>query len=576
MVMIEENNCKKNESTENGNPSFEQIRRNKRFYVDKTGFIRTWWNKGNSVDLILRPEGFGKSLNLDMVDCFFSKQYEGRQELFEGLEINKDKDLIRLQGSKPVIRISFSHVMEGKLGNITDAMIPQIDSIFLKYLYVLDGDNLDNVSKDIFIETRKALADGCITNLIDSIRTLSHILYKYHKEKVIILIDDYDAPLLKAWIDEDYKEISEFFRLFYGNTLKSNPFLEKALLTGISRLCKESMYTDMNHVVVSGMTEKAFSNYFGFTEKEVFSTMDSYCLTDKEAVNAFYGGYHMGDMENMYHPQAISSYLETGRIENNWMNTSSQKMIEKLLRLSDVPFKMYLEELLLGKDIMVKLYKNTVFSDLDIGNTKRADTSSVCALLYETGYLKAVDFDLASGKFTLRVTNAESEIMLEHMINRWFYDSGERNYKDFVHAMLSGDVKSMKDALKDIYKESFSVFEINGRIYAKSAENFYRGFFLCLITRLRKEYRISSNKESSRGRYDCILEPLDDAKKAVVIEFKVRKNKEANLKEAAEDALEQIKKMRYKEELKKRGFSDEQILCYGIAFDGKETMVLMA
>lgn len=556
-----------------GDQSFASIIEGDRFYIDKTLFIRAWWESGSQVTLITRPRRFGKTLNLDMVNTFFSLQYQGREELFEKTLIWKDHRYHAFQGQFPVISVSFAGIKMDRY----DLQLGQIArlfwSLFEDYQELFAGNSL-------FERTRAGIMDRDPVILADALNILSELLYRHYEKKVLILVDEYDTPLQETWLSGNWQEASRFMRCLFHNTLKSNSYLKKALLTGITRVSKESMFSDLNHLKVCSVTSDSYSEFFGFTEEEVFAALDSQDMSEKEQVKAWYDGFCIGQRKDIYNPWSITNYLMEGKFAAYWANASSDHLLGDLLKKADISVKQQLEDLLSGRTIRVHVEEAVTFEEM----TQREE--SLWGLLLASGYLKVLGIwqeeEYLLPLMELAVTNHETSLLLHAEIRRWFSGSSRRCCDQFIQSMLQGDAEQMTEELAQITNNTFSYFDVGETANQTSsekenAENFYHGFVLGLLVTLKQDFYLTSNRESGRGRYDCMLEPKDHKFPAVILEFKVRqRKKEKSLEEGCQAALRQIQDKEYEQVLLSRGIAEDHILKYGICFDGKEVLCVEA
>ena len=558
-----------------GTQSFETVREKNTFYVDKTSFIKEWWENQDDVTLITRPRRFGKTLNMDMIKCFFSNKYEGRRDLFEGLDIWEDEKYLELQGTYPVIFLSFAGI-KGNTFEVTQQQICiKISDIYEENRYLLDGDILSENEKKFYESVSMDMSDAVCSMALNKMCIFMH---KYYGKKVIILLDEYDTPMQEAYVNGYWEELVAFTRSLFNSTFKTNPYLERAIMTGITRVSKESIFSDLNNLVVVTSTSKQYETAFGFTEEEVFNALDEQGLSDKkEEVKMWYDGFTFGDKKDIYNPWSIINFLKFKSLKTYWADSSSNGLINNLVQKGSSYIKMLMEALLKEEMIEVPIDEQIVFSELDYSE------DAVWSLMLASGYLKVVSAETLTGnrrksrKYKLTLTNFEIQLMFENMVLRWF-SPAKRETNEFIKALIGGDIESMNEYMNDVALKTFSSFDSGKHTSGKKApENFYHGFVLGLMVDQTENYIINSNRESGYGRYDIMLEPIDKANikyPGIVIEFKViNPRKENSLEETVEAALQQIEEKDYDAELIKRGVDKENIHHYGFAFKGKEVLI---
>ena len=569
-----------------GYQNFEEVRNQHIFYIDKTDFIREWWEYADKVTLITRPRRFGKTLNMSMTECFFSNQYADRSDLFEGLSIWEEKNpdgeyqYRKMQGIFPVIFLSFANVKAVTYQEMLFKITKVITDLYNKNDYLFKNKMLNEKEQKYYQKIEPGMSHELAT---DAIYTMAGFMQRYYDQKVIIILDEYDTPMQEAWISGYWEESVRFFSSLFNSTFKTNEYLERGLITGITRVAKESIFTGMNNLDVITTTSDKYTTAFGFTEEEVFTALDDARLgKQKEKVKKWYDGFTFGTSTDIYNPWSIVSFInKKGKYDTYWSNTSGNGLVNQLIQKGNSDIKQIMENLLQGRSFEAEIDEKIVFDQLN------GSTDAVWSLLLATGYLKVLNVRILDTDedgvgeegdiwYTLAITNLETKRMFRRMVKGWFGGNTEIPYNNFIKALLINDIDGMNEYMNKSALYSFSSFDIAKSVSDDDApERFYHGFVLGLMVELSGRFEITSNRESGFGRYDIMLTPKDRNKDcAYIIEFKVHKPlKEKDLAQTVANAHSQIDEKLYDAKLIADGFSSEQIRKYGFAFRGKECLI---
>ena len=539
-----------------GEDDFKRLIENNNYYVDKTRLIEDILTRGSLVNLFPRPRRFGKTLTISMLDNYFNiKKKEVNKNLFKGLEIEKSsKEIQKEKGKYPVISLNLKEIKAENWKLEFNLLKNIISKLYYDHIEVQEV--LNETEKRDYNAILLKMADEAVYQL--SLKNLSQYLMRLYKERVIILIDEYDAPIEKGYIEGFYDEVIDFMRNFFGAALKTNDALKFACITGILRVSKESIFSGLNNIDIYSILNEQYSEYFGFLPEEVDKILDEYGMKDrKEDIKKWYDGYNFGGTE-IYNPWSILKAISRKEIDYYWTNTGGTDILEEILKKSSSIIKQELEQLLIGEIIKVKLDENIVYSEIS------GSRENIYNFMLMSGYLTVEKIE-REGKYKigyLKIPNLEVEVAFENMINRWFQEkTGREEIIKLQKALLEERKEIVEELLNSLMEKSMSYFD--------NAENFYHGFVLGLMVDMGKDYVVLSNRESGFGRYDMKIEKMDKSV-GIILEFKTAKEDE-KMEEEARNALEQINNNKYYIEMKEKGITN--ILKYGIAFNNKKAVV---
>ncbi len=551
-----------------GVDDFKQIIEQGSYFVDKSLFIKEIIDDASSVKLITRPRRFGKTLNISMLKYFFEKNGEDNSHLFKNLNIWKAGErYIDKQGKYPVIYLTLKEVKEDNISDCIESIKLKIIEEYIFHNYLLKNDEFDENDKNKYKDIISGKAG--IVEYKNGLHFLSKLLYQYHKEQVIILIDEYDTPINQAFLKGYYDQAIDIMKVFLGAGLKGNEFLRTAVLTGIYRVAKESVFSDLNNPKICSILENSYCDKFGFIEEEVEEMIKYYDVESyREEVKEWYNGYIFGDDTVIYNPWSMINFMDNKKIKPYWVNTSSNDLIKEVMYKTDANIKKKIMLLIEGKAVE-GVEVNTSINFRDILNRSVLSEEILWNFLIVSGYLKVENMEIIKGRTIadVRIPNLEILTLYEDMVDAWFSaeDTSSNMIKPMLESLVNGEIEEFEEDFRYLVEKTFSHFDV-GR---DKGENFYHAFTLGLLVNLEGKYRVISNRESGKGRADVLIIPKDKTKKGVIIEFKSSKEStdEAMWDKVAE-ALNQIEEKKYMVELESEGITD--VVKIGIAFCGKE------
>ena len=532
-----------------GVENFKEIINNNCYYVDKTKFIEEILNDGSKIKLFTRPRRFGKTLNMSTIKHFFDiKNNEENRKLFNNLDIEKSV-YIKEQGQYPVIFVSMKGIKDITWEEAKSSLKILISKLYSEFKYLLD--DLDEFDLPRF--KKYLLADIDFANLKNALEFLTRVLYEKHKKEVILLIDEYDSPLISAYEHNYYDEAINFFKVFYGEALKTNDYLKMGIITGIIRVIKAGIFSDLNNLRVYSILDKQYSDFFGFTEKEVERMLIDFTIEyNLPEAKSWYDGYRFGDTE-VYNPWSILNFVQNRELEGYWIGTSGNFLIKEVLKDSNSEINASLEKLFNGEKIEEVITGNSDLSSL-------LSYHEIWELLLFSGYL-TVDKKIDEDVYSLRLPNKE----IRKFFKNEFIDItfGASEFRKTMEALRNNKIEEFEKNLQNILLKSTSYMDGKN-------ENFYHGLFLGMSFYLDNKYSVKSNREAGLGRYDVLIEPINKKERAFILEFKVT-DSEKNLENFSKEALEQIINKKYNIELIEKGIKN--ITYIGIAFYKKQLRI---
>ena len=531
-----------------GESDFKMLRLNNNYFIDKSLYVKDIIDNKSKVILVTRPRRFGKTLNMSMLRYYFDIKCKDSKELFKGLKImEQDEYYTSKLGAFPVIYLSLK---DAGLMNY-EYMIMQMKTImmdmFYEHRYILENQDLSEGEKAIF--NRILRAEATDVDLINSLKILSKMLYIYYNRPVILLVDEYDVPLQTAYVEKYYDDAIKFLKSFYTTTFKDNPYLEKTVITGVSRIAKESIFSGMNNLKVYTIMDNEFADDFGITSEEMEKVIKDFSIEeDREEIRRWYDGYKIGNVEGIYNPWSILNYLADRVLKPYWVNTSSNDLIKMTFKKSNTV-----------KEKMIKLLNDEPVEatiDLEtmiVGIEEKEE--NIWGLMLQTGYLKVVEtVDLIRGIYKVVLPNNEIKFLFEDMVDNWFSNKVEgEDLRSILKDLVNLKLEDFERKLKKLVIEMFSYFDVG----ENTAESFYHAFILGMLVGLKDSYYVKSNRESGHGRYDIMLEPKEKESNSFIMEFKIAKEmEEKEVKAKIKEAKDQIKDKKYEQELKERGFKN--------------------
>ena len=543
-----------------GESDFRVLRTVKDYYIDKTMYIKDIIDNRSKVILVTRPRRFGKTLNMSMLRYYFDCSQKDNKELFEGLKImEQGEEYTSKLGYYPCIYLTLKDISEVNYPNMILNLKTAVSDMYLEHIYLLDSDKIYPFEKEQIKDILSYKEDEIV--LRNSIKTLSKYLNRYYNKPVMLFLDEYDVPLQSAYVNGYYEQGVTFFKTFYGTTFKDNQYLQKTVLTGVSRVAKESIFSGANNFDVYTVLDDEFSDDFGITEKEMDKIIEDFEVQDeKEEIKKWYDGYIIGHTEGIYNPWSILNYLKNKELKPYWVNTSSNDLIKLILKNS-ATVKEKIEQLLRDEEIEVPINLETVIVGIE------QNEENIWGLLLGTGYLKVTGVvDLAMGVYKVKIPNYEIKFLFQNIIRDWFNDKViGNNLNTILKDLVTLKLDEFEQKFKVLVRQMFSFMDVG----ENTAENFYHAFVLGMLVGLKDSYYVNSNRESGYGRYDIMLEPKDKNGNSFIMEFKVyREEKEKDINDTIENAKKQIEERKYEENLQEKGFTNITKMVF--AFKGKE------
>ena len=543
-----------------GVSDFKMLRLRDNYFIDKSMYIKDIIDNQSNVILVTRPRRFGKTLNMSMLRYYFDIKQKDAKRLFEGLKImGQEEKYTSKLGAYPVIYLTLKDVNDDNYEKMILDLKTAMINMYKEHMYLLDSDKIYSFEKNKINDILNAREDEIV--LKNAVKDLSEYLNRHYEKPVILLIDEYDVPLQNAYVEGYYDEAVKFFKTFYGVTFKDNPYLEKTVLTGVSRIAKESLFSGMNNFDVFTIMDNEFADDFGITSEEMKKVIKDFNVGDEEQeIKKWYDGYKIGNVEGIYNPWSILNYLNKKELRPYWVNTSSNDLIKMTLKKS-TNLKEQMEKLLKDEEVEVEINLETII----VGIEEREE--NIWGLMLQTGYLKIVEtVDLVTGIYKVKLPNNEIKELFRGIIRDWFNNKViGNNLKSILEDLIKLNLSEFEKKFRVLVKEMFSYFDVG----ENAAENFYHAFVLGMLVGLKDSYYVNSNRKAGFGRYDIMLEPKDKKGNSFIMEFKVMEDmEEKTIEDTIANAKKQIEEKGYEENLRERGFTNITKMVY--AFKGKE------
>ena len=543
-----------------GVSDFKKLRVKDYYFIDKSLYIKDIIDNKSEVLLVTRPRRFGKTLNMSMLKYYFDCRTKDNVELFKGLKImEQGEKYTSKMGAYPCIYMTLKDVASTSFEKMLLCLKTELVELFIEHANLLQSTKLLDVEKEMFSTVLNLKANE--VEMQSALKLLIRLIYKEYEKPVMLFIDEYDVPLQHSYVQGFYDECVSFFKTFYGTTFKDNPYLEKTVLTGVSRVAKESIFSGANNFDVYTVLNDEFSDDFGITEEEMDKVIEDFDIQDeKEDIKKWYDGYIIGHTEGIYNPWSILKYLKNRELVPYWVNTSSNDIIKLILKNS-VTVKEKIERLLKDEEIEVKINLETVI----VGIENNED--NIWGLLLGTGYLKVTDVvDLAAHMYKVKIPNYEIKFLFQEIIDDWFRNKVIGNdLKSILKDLVMLNLDEFEKKFKILVSQMFSYMDVG----KNTAENFYHAFILGMLVGLKDTYYVNSNRESGYGRYDIMLEPKEKNGNSFIMEFKVLENEEEKtIEDTISNAKKQIEEKGYETTLRERGFTNITKMVF--AFKGKD------